>query len=324
LDEPSAEDAAAAAASGEQAPHAALDALRRPSVRPVSIRPDGLENAGLKYAEASLASTTGPVFDADDLPEGVILSPAQAIKGLYAAFNARDAACVASFLTDDCVYEDLLLGPATVCRGKEAFMSALQFHPAFVSSRLFDGLPFANLLPDLTLEVDSIAEGVDTVGVEWHVQCGDSAFPLGRGLSQASVCTETGKIRRVVDIAEAPWRVIGLMALPFINAVNSLNALRTGRTPVEPVQPPPYKPLSTTNADATAADPSMDGVDVEREYRLLLTAVLADGIVDPAERAMLAEYAAENRVSDAQHDELLRAAGWSADEYNAGVRRSAR
>jgi hypothetical protein len=39
---------------------------------------------------------------------------------------------------------------------------------------------------------------------------------------------------------------------------------------------------------------------------------------------MLAEYAAENRVSDAQHDELLRAAGWSADEYNAGVRRSAR
>jgi hypothetical protein len=91
---------------------------------------------------------------------------------------------------------------------------------------------------------------------------------------QASVCTETGKIRRVVDIAEAPWRVIGLMALPFINAVNSLNALRTGRTPVEPVQPPPYKPLSTTNADATAADPSMDGVDVEREYRLLLTAVL--------------------------------------------------
>jgi hypothetical protein len=63
-------------------------------------------------------------------------------------------------------------------------MSALQFHPAFVSSRLFDGLPFANLLPDLTLEVDSIAEGVDTVGVEWHVQCGDSAFPLGRGLSQ--------------------------------------------------------------------------------------------------------------------------------------------
>ena len=173
------------------------------SIRPASIRPDGLENAGLKYADASLASTTGPVFSADDLPEGQILSPAQAIKGLYAAFNARDAACVASFLTDDCVYEDLLLGPATVCRGKDAFMAALQFHPAFVSSRLLDGLPFSNLLPALTLEVDSIAEGIDTVGVEWHVQCGDAAFPLGRGLSQARVCTQTGKIERVVDIAEA-------------------------------------------------------------------------------------------------------------------------
>ena len=116
------------------------------------------------------------------------MTPSEAIRGLYAAFNARDAVCVASFLTDDCVYEDLLLGPATVCRGKEAFMNALRFHPAFVSSRLFDGLPFASLLPDLTLEVDSIAEGVDTVGVEWHVQCGAYAFPLGRGLSQASIC----------------------------------------------------------------------------------------------------------------------------------------
>ena len=54
------------------------------------------------------------------------------------------------------VYEDLLLGPATVCKGKEAFINALQFHPAFVGSRLFGGLPFADLLPDLLLEVDSV------------------------------------------------------------------------------------------------------------------------------------------------------------------------
>lgn len=175
----------------------------------------------MRYLDASLASTTGPVFDADSLPEGQIMTPAQAIKGLYAAFNARDAACVASFLTDDCVYEDLLLGPATVCRGKEAFLGALAFHPAFVSSKLFGRLPFSDLLPDLTLEVDSIAEGVDTVGVEWHVQCGDQAFPLGRGLSQARCCPQTGKIERVVDIAEAPWRVIGLLALPFINLVQA-------------------------------------------------------------------------------------------------------
>ena len=171
-------------------------------LRPASIR---LEKTPLRYSDGA-TSTTGPVFSADNLPEGQVLRPAQAMKGLYAAFNARDAEAVASFLTDDCVYEDLLLGPATVCRGKEAFMNALQFHPAFVSSQLLEGLPFTNLLPPLTLEIDSVAEGADTVGVEWHVQVGNNAFPLGRGLSQAKLCSETGKIERVVDIAEAPWR----------------------------------------------------------------------------------------------------------------------
>jgi hypothetical protein len=141
----------------------------------------------------------------------------------YAAFNDRDAESVAEFLTDDCVYEDLLLGPYTVCRGKPAFLNALRFHPAFVSSRLLSGLPFADSLPELTLEIDSVAEGIDTVGVEWHVQVGGdsgAAFPLGRGLSQARVCKQTGKIERVVDIAEAPWRTVGLLLLPFISLVN--------------------------------------------------------------------------------------------------------
>ena len=176
------------------------------SVRPASVRPE------LKHF-SGVAITASPVFNADDLPAGQVLRPAQAIKGLYNAFNDRNAKAAASFLTDDCVYEDLLLGPATVCRGKEAFMSALSFHPAFMSSQLLGGLPFADLLPQLTIEIDSIAEGTDTVGVEWHVQVGSNAFPLGRGLSQAKVCTETGKIQRVVDIAEAPWRVLGLFAL---------------------------------------------------------------------------------------------------------------
>ena len=113
--------------AGEQQLTAEGDGLSMPfAVRPVSIRPDGLSGAGMHFAEASLASTTGPLFSADDLPEGQILRPAQAIKGLYAAFNARDAACVASFLTDDCVYEDLLLGPYTVCRGRQAFCDALK------------------------------------------------------------------------------------------------------------------------------------------------------------------------------------------------------
>ena len=301
-----------------------LDSLRQriesgETPRPGSIRPDGLEGAGIRYADASLASSTGPVFNADDLPEGEIMRPSQAIKGLYAAFNARDAACVASFLTEDCVYEDLLLGPATVCRGREAFMGALRFHPAFVSSGLFDRLPFAkDLLPDLTLEVDSIAEGVDTVGVEWHVQVGDSAFPLGRGLSQARVCTKTGKIERVVDIAEAPWRVIGLIALPFITLVQrAMAAFGAGSG---------GSAAAEQGGLGASAGPDLQGgdasavPDIDREYDLMLTAVLVDGRVDPAEREMLSKYAAEHSVSDEQHLGLLQRAGWSEEEFRAGRR----
>ena len=148
------------------------------------------------------ASTTAPSsipVPPPDLPASLEtcsqpLKPGQAIRGLYRAFNSRDAEAAASYLTEDCVYEDLLLGPYTVCRGRQAFCDALKFHPAFVSANFFSELPFASLLPDLTLEVDSVAEGVDTVGVEWHVQLGDQPFPLGRGLSQASVDPATGKI----------------------------------------------------------------------------------------------------------------------------------
>jgi len=281
----------------------------------------------MRFGDASLASTTGPVFSADDLPEGQILRPAQAIKGLYAAFNARDAACAGSFLADDCVYEDLLLGPATVCRGKEAFMNALNFHPAFVSSRVFDGLPFADLLPELTLEVDSIAEGTDTVGVEWHVMCGSSDFPLGRGLSQARVCTTTGKIVRVVDIAEAPWRVIGLFALPFIGFVQKVQAMLVQSAAAEQegssealAGPSDELASSAAAANGGAASATSTVSDVEREYGLLLGAVLADGLVHRNERAMLASYAAENRVSDAQRATLLARSGWSEDEYRQGFR----
>lgn len=142
-------------------------------------------------------------------------TPSSAIRGLYRAFNDRNATAAANYLDDDCVYEDLLLGPNTICRGKEAFASALKFHPAFVTSSLFSQLPIS--LPALRLVVDSVAEGADCVGVEWHVEVGSSPFPLGRGLSQAKIDPETGKILRVVDIAEAPWRIIGIALTPLVS-----------------------------------------------------------------------------------------------------------
>eukprot|EP00967_Tisochrysis_lutea_P030372 scaffold35657_cov30-Tisochrysis_lutea.AAC.1 len=152
-----------------------------------------------------------------------VIGPAAAIKGLYAAFNERDAEAAASFLAEDCVYEDLLLGPSTVCRGKRAFYNAIRFHPAFVSSQLFSKLPLADKLPKLELVVDSVAEGDSAVGVEWHVEIGSTPFPLGRGLTQALINPETGEIVRVVDIAEAPWRVVGILLLPLIAASSAVS-----------------------------------------------------------------------------------------------------
>lgn len=219
------------------------------AVRPASVRVEGLKGAGLRFSDAQLASTTGPVFDADDLPPGEVLRPAQAIKGLYAAFNARDASAVASFLTDDCVYEDLLLGPATVCRGKEAFMNALAFHPAFVSSRLLDGLPFAELLPALTLEVDSVAEGTDTVGVEWHVQCGSTPFPLGRGLSQA----QTGP---AASTAATPSRILVSLHLSPAPPPRLPPPLHATLPPPGPLPPPKCAPSSRARRRRCAQRPA--------------------------------------------------------------------
>lgn len=155
----------------------------------------------------------------------------RAIRGLYDAFNARDAELAGSFLTDDCVYEDLLLGPATVCRGKEAFVGALSMHPAFISDRIVNSLPagMQRGLPSLSLElvVDSVADGRDAVGVEWHVELAGSAIPLGRGLTHAIICPRTGKITRVVDIAEAPWRTVGIAVAPVVSAIKRVARLGT-------------------------------------------------------------------------------------------------
>ena len=54
-----------------------------------------------------------------------------------------------------------------------------------------------------------------------------------------------------------------------------------------------------------------------------LEAVLVDGVVDQSERTMLAQYALDNSVSEAQHLALLKRAGWAEDEYREGVQRRA-
>jgi hypothetical protein len=156
----------------------------------------------------------------EDVQHGLQRTPKQQIRALYDAFNARDGPAVADLLAEDIVYEDLLLGEATICRGKAAFSGALEWHPAFVSKKL--NLPF-----DLQLVVDRVAcDGSRSVGVEWHVEMDGKPFPLSRGLSLATTNAE-GKLERVVDIAEAPWRVVGLLIRPLL-AVSGAGAAALG------------------------------------------------------------------------------------------------
>ena len=129
-------------------------------------------------------------------------APSAQMARLYEAFNRFDAEGVADLMADDGVYEDLLLGETTICRGKAMLTKALRWHPAFLLQDLID----------VRVVVDDYAcDGHERVGVEWHVQISDQRLPLGRGLTHARIDPETGKLLRVVDICEAPWRVVGLL-----------------------------------------------------------------------------------------------------------------
>ena len=59
---------------------------------------------------------------------------------------------------------------------------------------------------------------------------------------------------------------------------------------------------------------------VPKEYELILMAVLADGEVDPLERQMLAEFAAEHPACIEHHEALLSRSGWTLEEYNVGLK----
>jgi len=138
-----------------------------------------------------------------------------AIMGFYDSFNMRDLDGLGEYITDDCVYEDLLLGAATVVSGKENLINVLRFHPAFAAEQI--SLPFLDKIPRITLEVVNMVEGGENVvGIEWQAMIGGKELPMGRGLSQVRICPITGKIVRVTDIAEAAWRVLGMLSQPAV------------------------------------------------------------------------------------------------------------
>lgn len=97
-------------------------ALIRPPTLP--IRRDQAPAALLNLLSPLLQSEEA--LSAPPVAENPPLSPAASIKGLYKAFNDRDADAAASFLADDCVYEDLLLvRTAQPCRVSQLLSTEL-------------------------------------------------------------------------------------------------------------------------------------------------------------------------------------------------------
>jgi len=140
------------------------------------------------------------------------------VEELYDMFNRCDANGTAACFVEDVVYEDLLLGSSTIVESREDFRKLIQSHPVFLGYRACKaaGLP----PPDVRVVVDGISEDLArrTVGVEWHVEVNGDPLGLGRGISFFRICPTTGLIKRAVDIAEAPWRVIGLLVAPILQA----------------------------------------------------------------------------------------------------------
>lgn len=150
---------------------------------------------------------------------------AAVVRQLYASFNQCDAHRTAACFTEDVVYEDLLLGNSTIVQSRAEFLELIRTHPVFVSARACGMLGLPPL--DIKVEVDNISEDIkrSTVGVEWHVEVGGQPLVLGRGLSFMKIDPETGLIAKATDIAEAPWRAIGLVLSPFARGIRELSRL---------------------------------------------------------------------------------------------------
>lgn len=131
------------------------------------------------------------------------------MKDYLAAWNSHDVNKILSFVTDDCVYEDMALG--VVNHGKKELT-------AYINSMVVD-------IPDLKLEMKSAFGAGDWIGGEWVMtgtQAHSSHFGLpatGKRFSiRGASITELryGKISRNTDY----WNLasflqqLGLMPVP--------------------------------------------------------------------------------------------------------------
>ena len=122
----------------------------------------------LGAAAAALLPNTFPT-----LPSSPFLQPREgravtSIRKYFDAWNRRDMETACNCFSEDCVYDDTQYQGAF--QGKEALKNHL--------NRVADALP-----PSFQFCIDDVADGGDTVGVQWHVENNGNALPFTRGCS---------------------------------------------------------------------------------------------------------------------------------------------
>jgi len=166
----------------------ALPSRQRPAVAQMAI---STEDQGVQVA----TSTEGP---------GV-----QAIRRYFGAWNRRDMEAACAEFGEACSYEDTQYAGAF--EGKEALAAHL--------NKVADALPSS-----FQFCIDEVADGGESVGIQWHVENDGTPLPFTRGCSMYKVDPESGKIISGFDVPEpAPFKP-GSASLALLSVASKLIA----------------------------------------------------------------------------------------------------
>lgn len=167
-----------------------------------------------------------------------------AIRKYFDAWNRRDMETACAQFADECSYEDTQYAGAFT--GKEALKSHL--------FKVADALP-----PTFEFCIDEVADGGDTVGVQWHVENGGVELPFTRGCSMYKADPQTGLLVSGFDVPEpAPFKP-GSASLALLSVASKVIA--------EPIRAVPavawllYVRGCLVSADVQKQRLSADGAD---------------------------------------------------------------
>lgn len=131
------------------------------------------------------------------------------IRKYFKAWNERDMDTACDCFSEDCVYED------TQYAGAFSGKVALKKHLFKVA----DALP-----PSFAFCIDEIADGGETVGVQWHVENDGQPLPFTRGCSVYRADPATGLIVSGFDVPEPAPIKPGSASLGLLSLASKLIA----------------------------------------------------------------------------------------------------